>query len=303
VFVNCSDNQYMPFTTKKRMLNECLFSAHQISDIDRSCNIFYHLPLLQVCKNSGPWRGSCPFSSVLLPHDDIGGVDHAGYVQYGRWRGSTLKMDPYAAGRNDRRRWMKKRIVIGISGASGVIYGVRCLELLRDSGYETHLIISEAGKLTIAIETDYTAKEVAAMADDVYDPQDMAAPFSSGSFLTEGMVVIPCTIKTLSGIANSYSDNLLIRAADVTLKEKRKLVLVVRESPLHKGHLRLMTQAADMGALILPPVPAFYHRPKSVDEIIDQTIGKIFDGFGIQHRLFRRWTGQGRGGRAMPGQR
>ncbi|HET6445636.1 MAG TPA: UbiX family flavin prenyltransferase, partial [candidate division Zixibacteria bacterium] len=122
-----------------------------------------------------------------------------------------------------------------------------------------------------------------------YDNKDVGAALASGSFLTEGMVVVPCTIKTLSGIANSYTDNLLIRAADVTLKEKRKLVLVVRETPLHKGHLRLMTMAADMGAHILPPVPSFYHQPKTIDDIIDQTIGKIFDYLGIKHDLFRRW--------------
>jgi len=186
---------------------------------------------------------------------------------------------------------MTSRIVIGIAGASGVIYGVRMLQLLKDTNYETHLIISEAAKLNIEIETRYKAKEVAAMADYTYDNKNMAASLASGSFLTEGMVVVPCTIKTLSGIANSYTENLLVRAADVTLKEKRKLVLVVRETPLHKGHLRLMTMAADLGAHILPPVPSFYHMPKTIDDIIDQTIGKIFDYMGIEHNLFRRWNG------------
>lgn len=184
---------------------------------------------------------------------------------------------------------MSKRIVIGISGASGVIYGVRMLGLLKEKDFETHLVLSEAGKKNIEIETSYKAEEVAAMASHVYDNKDVGAALASGSFLTEGMVVVPCTIKTLSGIANSYTDNLLIRAADVTLKEKRKLVLVVRETPLHKGHLRLMTMAADMGAHILPPVPSFYHQPKTIDDIIDQTIGKIFDYLGIKHDLFRRW--------------
>jgi len=127
------------------------------------------------------------------------------------------------------------------------------------------------------------------MADYVYDDKDVGASLASGSFLTDGMVVVPCTIKTLSGIANSYTTNLLVRAADVTLKEKRKLVMVVRETPLHKGHLRLMTLAADMGAHILPPVPSFYHMPKTIDDIINQTIGKIFDYLGIEHNLFRRW--------------
>jgi len=184
---------------------------------------------------------------------------------------------------------MKKRIVIGLSGASGVIYGVKMLEYLREMDFETHLIISEAGKLNIRIETDYNPEDVSAMANFTYDHKDVAAAPASGSFLTEGMVVVPCTVKTLSGIANSYTENLLVRAADVSLKEKRKLVLVVRETPLHKGHLRLMSQAADMGAHILPPVPSFYHMPKTIDDIIDQTIGKVFDYMGIQHDLFKRW--------------
>ncbi|MBT8370080.1 MAG: UbiX family flavin prenyltransferase [Desulfobacterales bacterium] len=184
---------------------------------------------------------------------------------------------------------MPKRIVVGISGASGVTYGVRLLNLLKETDYETHLIISKSGELNIEIETDYKPNEVKAMADHVYDHKDVAASLASGSFLTEGMAVVPCTIKTLSGIANSYNENLLVRAADVALKEKRKLVLVVRETPLHKGHLRLMTMAADMGAHILPPVPSFYHMPKTIDDIIDQTIGKIFDYLGIEHALFKRW--------------
>ncbi|UCE55487.1 MAG: UbiX family flavin prenyltransferase [Desulfobacterales bacterium] len=184
---------------------------------------------------------------------------------------------------------MSKRIVVGISGASGVIYGTRLLNLLKETDYETHLIISESGKLNIEIETQYKPEDVEAMADVVYDHKDMAAALASGSFLTEGMIVVPCTIKTLSGIANSYNENLIVRAADVTLKEKRKIVLVVRETPLHKGHLRLMTVAADMGAHILPPVPSFYHQPKTIEDLIDQTIGKIFDYLGIEHDLFKRW--------------
>jgi 4-hydroxy-3-polyprenylbenzoate decarboxylase len=184
---------------------------------------------------------------------------------------------------------MTKRIVIGISGASGVTYGVRMLDVLRKTDFETHLIISDAGRLNIEIETRYSPAEVEAMADFVYDHNDMAASLASGSFLTEGMVVIPCTIKSLSGIANSYNENLLVRTADVTLKEKRKLVLVVRETPLHVGHLRLMTLAAEMGAHILPPVPSFYHQPETIADIIDQTIGKVFDYMGIEHNLFKRW--------------
>jgi flavin prenyltransferase len=184
---------------------------------------------------------------------------------------------------------MAKRIVIGISGASGVTYGVRMLDVLRKTDFETHLIISDAGRLNIEIETRYSPAAVEAMADFVYDHKDMAASLASGSFLTEGMVVIPCTIKSLSGIANSYNENLLVRTADVTLKEKRKLVLVVRETPLHVGHLRLMTLAAEMGAHILPPVPSFYHQPETIEDIIDQTIGKVFDYMGIEHNLFKRW--------------
>ena len=186
---------------------------------------------------------------------------------------------------------MARRIVIGISGSSAVIYGIRMLEHLRKTDCESHLVISKSAKLNIAIETEYKFKDVVAMADYAYDSRDMAASLSSGSFLTEGMVVVPCTIKTLSGIANSYTDNLLVRAADVSLKEKRKLVLVVRETPLHKGHLNFMVTAADLGAHILPPVPSFYHMPRTIDDIIDQTIGKIFDYMNIEHDLFQRWNG------------
>jgi len=184
---------------------------------------------------------------------------------------------------------MSKKIVVGISGASGVIYGVRLLSILKEKDVETHLIISNSGENNIQIETDYKMEDVKEMATIVYDHKNMAAKVASGSFLVDGMVVVPCTIKTLSGIANSYSENLIVRAADVTLKEKRKLVLVVRETPLHKGHLTLMTKAADNGAHILPPVPSFYHYPKTIDDIIDQTVGKILDYLEIEHDLFRRW--------------
>ena len=186
---------------------------------------------------------------------------------------------------------MKKRIVIGISGASGVIYGIEMLRLLAGMDIETHLIISESGKKIIEIETDYRINSVEGMASYTYSNMDLDAPIASGSFLTDGMVVVPCTIKTLSGIANSYSDNLLIRSADVTLKEKRKLVLVVRETPLHKGHLKLMTAAADIGSYILPPIPSFYHQPVTIEDIIHQTIGKILDYLDIEHNLFKRWEG------------
>jgi len=188
---------------------------------------------------------------------------------------------------------MPRKIILGISGASGIIYGVRMLQLLKNSSCETHLIVSEAAKTTMALETGFKIAEVEAMASFAYDNHDLAAAPASGSFRTEAMIVAPCTIKSLSGIANSYADNLLVRAADVTLKEKRKLVLLVRETPLHKGHLRLMSMAADMGAHILPPIPAFYHRPRSVEDIIDQTVGKVFDYLGIGHRLFERWGGSG----------
>lgn len=184
---------------------------------------------------------------------------------------------------------MERRLIIGISGASGVIYGVRLLEVLKDSDIETHLIISDAGKLIIKIETDYDVNRVLAMADFTYSNKDIAASVASGSFLTMGMVVAPCTVKTLSGIANSYTENLLIRAADVQLKEKRKLALLFRETPLHKGHLRLLIQAADIGAHIMPPVPGFYHHPKTIDDIINQSVGKVLDYIGIEHDLFKRW--------------
>jgi 4-hydroxy-3-polyprenylbenzoate decarboxylase len=184
---------------------------------------------------------------------------------------------------------MSKRIIVAISGASGVIYGIKTLQILQPTDIETHLIVSGAGKRNITLETAYTVQQVLAMADRVYDNQDMGAAPASGSFQVDGMLVVPCTIKTLSGIATSYTENLIVRAADVALKEKRKLVLVVRETPLHQGHLRLMTMAARNGAHILPPMPAFYHLPKTIDDIIHQTIGKMFDFMGIEHALFKRW--------------
>lgn len=186
---------------------------------------------------------------------------------------------------------MQLPLVIGLSGASGVIYGVELLKVLRDLGHPRHLIVSQSGARNLEIETDYTIDEVKAMADVVYDVRDVGAAVASGSFRTKGMIVAPCTIKTLSAIANSFNYNLLIRAADVQLKEKRPLVLMVRETPLHKGHLELMAKAADIGAVILPPVPAFYHRPQTIDDIIRQSIGKALDLFGIEHDLFRRWQG------------
>ncbi len=184
-----------------------------------------------------------------------------------------------------------KRIIVGISGASGVIYGIRLLEVLKEARIETHAVISEAAKKNILLETDYAVEDVKKLASHVHDEKNMAAAISSGSFKTDGMVVAPCTIKTLSGIAHSYDENLMIRAADVILKERRKLVLVVRETPLHKGHLELMTRVADLGGIILPPVPAFYHVPETIGDIIDHTLGKILDCLGIENALFARWKG------------
>lgn len=183
------------------------------------------------------------------------------------------------------------RIVVGISGASGAIYGVRTLQVLHRLGVETHLVMSSTAGQTIEFETPYKLDEVISWAHKVYPIHDVAAAISSGSFKTDGMVVAPCSIKSLSGIANSYNENLLTRAADVTMKERRKLVLVVRETPLHLGHLRLMTAVTEMGAVVLPPMPAFYHKPQTVEEIIDQTIGKVLDQFNLDASLFKRWSG------------
>jgi len=181
------------------------------------------------------------------------------------------------------------RLVVGLSGSSSPIYCIRTLELLKEAEVETHLVVSEGAKRTIPLETRWTVKEVEALATVVYDNRDLAASISSGSFPTDGMIVAPCSMKTLSAIAYSLSDDLLVRAADVTLKERRKLVLVPRETPLHLGHLRSMVRATELGAIILPPMPAFYHAPKSVDDIINHTVGKILDQFRIEHNLFRRW--------------
>ncbi len=185
-----------------------------------------------------------------------------------------------------------RRIIVGISGATGAIYGIRLLQVLHNHpDIETHLVISSPAKQTIVMETDWTVEAVEALATKVYRINDIAASISSGSFRTDGMVILPCSMKTLSGIANSFNDNLLVRAADVTLKERRRLVLVARETPLHLGHLRLMTQVTEMGAVLLPPMPAFYHKPKTVDDIVNQTIGRVLDLLGVEEELFKRWTG------------
>lgn len=189
-----------------------------------------------------------------------------------------------------------RRVIIGISGATGTIYGVRLLEILQPvAEIETHLVMTSPGKQTLVYETDYTVKQVEALADHVYSDKDIGAAISSGSFRTAGMLIAPCSIKTLSNIANSDSSTLLTRAADVCLKERRKLILLLRETPLHLGHLRLMTQATEAGALIMPPVPAFYIRPKTLDDIVNQTVGRALDqldlGDTITANLFERWVG------------
>ena len=182
-----------------------------------------------------------------------------------------------------------KRLIVGISGATGAIYGIRLLEVLAKSNVETHLVITEAAQKTILMETDWKMEKVKSLAKVAYDIQDIGADIASGSFQSEGMVVLPCSIKSLSAIANSFNVNLLIRAADVTLKERHKLVLVVRETPLHKGHLNLMLKVTDMGGTLLPPIPAFYFHPKTVDDLVNHTVGKVLDLFGINHHLFERW--------------
>jgi 4-hydroxy-3-polyprenylbenzoate decarboxylase len=193
-----------------------------------------------------------------------------------------------------------KRLVVGISGASGAIYGVRLLEVLQGvAGLETHLVMTQAARQTLVLETDFAVEQVEALATRHYRPADIAAAISSGSFKTAGMVVIPCSMKTLAGIAYSFSDNLLLRAADVTLKDRRPLVLVPRESPLHLGHLRTMTQVVEMGAILVPAMPAFYHRPQTLDDLINQTVNRVLDLLNIElpQDLFERWTGpKGKGG-------
>ena len=188
----------------------------------------------------------------------------------------------------------KKRLIVGISGATGAIYGVRMLQILSKVGdIETHLVLTKAGKMTIQVETPFSVKDVEAMADVVHDVNNVGASISSGSFRTEGMVIAPCSMKSMGGIAHSLGGDLLVRAADVVLKERKKLVLVVRETPLHLGHLEAMATLTRMGAIIFPPVPAFYHRPKTLDDIINQTATRILDQFDIDVELFHRWDEEG----------
>jgi 4-hydroxy-3-polyprenylbenzoate decarboxylase len=185
-----------------------------------------------------------------------------------------------------------KRIVIGITGASGVIYGIRLLEILRALGVGTHLVMSQAARITLAMESDLKADDVEALADVVHSNKDVGAVCSSGSFRTMGMIVAPCSIKTLSEIATGVTSTLISRAADVTLKERRRLVLMLRETPLHLGHIRAMAAATEAGAIICPPVPAFYTRPQSLDDMVDHTLGRVLDLFDIDAGLAHRWTGR-----------
>jgi 4-hydroxy-3-polyprenylbenzoate decarboxylase len=182
-----------------------------------------------------------------------------------------------------------RKIVVGISGATGVIYGVRMLKALFESGVETHLVITSSAIRNMLIETEYTMADLDPFASTIYDVDDVGAAIASGSFQIDGMVIAPCSIKTLSAVANSFNYNLLIRAADVNLKERRRLILLVRETPFHEGHLDLMMRVTRMGGIIMPPVPAFYHMPKTIEDIIDQSVGKVLDLFGIDASLFKRW--------------
>ncbi len=182
-------------------------------------------------------------------------------------------------------------MIVGITGASGTVYGIRLLQALRETPVETHVVMSDAAKRVARLETGYTPEQVVALADVSYDNEAIEAPISSGSFFSMGMIIAPCSIKTLSSVARCAADTLIARTADVVLKERRKLVLVVRETPLHLGHLRLMTEVTEYGAVVLPPMPAFYHDPKTIDDLVDQTVGKILDQFALEHHLFKRWQG------------
>lgn len=182
-----------------------------------------------------------------------------------------------------------QRLIIGISGASGIVYGVRLLEVLRDSPVETHLVMTKSAEMTLAYEMDMNTAEVRALADQVYAVKNVGAAISSGSFPTMGMVIAPCSVRSMSEIASGVTSSLLTRAADVVLKERRKLVLMVRESPFHTGHLRTMTALSEMGAIVAPPLPAFYNRPTSVDDIVNHSVGRVLDLFGLDAGLVKRW--------------
>ncbi len=192
----------------------------------------------------------------------------------------------------------KQRLIVGLSGSSGLPYGIRLLEVLRKlRSHEVHLILTDAAKLNISVETDWRVKDVEALADVVHNVMNISASIASGSFRTEGMIVAPCSIRTLSAITNSFADNLLVRAADVVLKERRRLVVMPREAPLHVGHCKLLYEASQMGVIVFPPMPAFYGRPRTIDDMIDTTIGRVLDLFGIDSDLVRRWTGIERKGK------
>jgi 4-hydroxy-3-polyprenylbenzoate decarboxylase len=185
-----------------------------------------------------------------------------------------------------------KQLIVGMSGASGVVYGIRLLEALRTiDAVETHLVMSESAQVNIAVETDWAVSDVKALADHVHANKDVAASIASGSFRTEGMIIAPCSIKTLSAVANSYADSLLVRAADVVLKEQRRLVLVPRETPLHTGHCELLLKASQIGAIIAPPMPAHYIKPQSVEELVDHHVGRLLDLFDLESGLVNRWQG------------
>src|SRR6188508_82179 len=187
---------------------------------------------------------------------------------------------------------MKKRLIVGITGATGAVYGVEILKVLKSvSGWESHVILSDAGALNLWHELGMRRKELEKLADVAYHPKDIAATIASGSYLTEGMVIAPCSMKTLAAVAHAHADDLVSRAADVVLKERRRLVLVPRETPLNLAHLRQMVAVTEMGGIILPPVPAFYHRPQTIDDLVNHTVGKVLDVLGIEHTLFSRWTG------------
>ena len=187
----------------------------------------------------------------------------------------------------------KRRLIVGISGASGIVYGVRLLQVLQHSDIETHLVMSDSARMTLSTELDMSVKEVEALATEVHNAKNIGATISSGSFKTMGMVVAPCSIKSLSEIAYGMTSGLLSRAADVVLKERRRLVLLVRETPLHTGHLRTMLQASENGAILMPPVPALYARPNSIDDMVNHTVGRCLDLFDIETALVTRWAGMG----------
>lgn len=189
-----------------------------------------------------------------------------------------------------------RRLIVGISGASGIIYGIRMLEMLRETGIETHLVMSKSAEMTLAYETDYKSKDVRALATVNHAISDIGAAISSGSFQTMGMVIVPCAIRTMSEIATGVTSSLLSRAADVVLKERRRLVLAVRETPLHGGHLRTMVTLSDIGAIVAPIVPAFYQKPQTVDDIINHSVGRLLDLFGIDTKAVKRWQGGGETG-------